>query len=56
MQILELLVLASDLLSVFKELSSFIPLDFDNLPWIIIFGYSGSSKIQKEKPSNSAIR
>ncbi|MFE0506448.1 hypothetical protein ACWF7H_14045 [Peribacillus butanolivorans] len=48
MQILELLVLASDLISVIKELSNFIPLDLDNLPFIIIFGYSYPSKIQKK--------
>lgn len=52
MKILELLVLASDLIIAFKEfkeLLSFIPLDSDfKLPLIIIFGYSDPSKSQKK--------
>ncbi|WP_260287746.1 hypothetical protein [Peribacillus aracenensis] len=49
MQILEMLILASDLISAFNELSSFIPLDSDfKPPLFIIFGYSDPSKSQKK--------
>lgn len=48
MQILEMLVLASDLINVFKELSNFIPLDLDKPPFIFIFGYSYPSKSPKK--------